>query len=490
MDDPEATPPHLSFSKQGASDSISYPTINKQRKSSESKLKLTQIGDMSPDPDFRTELDHCAPVGTYHISTEFQWWKLGEVFMLLVRFQLGCSPFCAAVNMMGQPPGFCPARVTPLKPEPQFGACSELLIPYIMYLTRTLNVAYDGSKESRSSRRKRAMIDDLYDHTKVHSPVIERAEELRANLEASLPSFWKAMVKSNVTHGFWLHLPMRFCKLHMPKNDTVFTLENENGGEYKVNYISQRTALSGGWKAFCDSNELNEADVLVFHLIGPLKFKVFVVRANGIANVNAEAKPLNSVPLDVEFEATIKDQTEKGKRSKKRAKRLKSPPGFIQDNIQDNGLNTMSSAALKSSFLHNHLLKSINCKLAAEIITQTVNIAEAIRACNLSTSQADYEVWDKTLKGFELLGMNVAFLRARLNRLMSLALELEEPMESKRLKEVTLEKSRAEEEIRALELKLLTLKETTGMLDYKVESLKAKAEKHALKFQEEVNAPW
>ncbi|XP_031260339.1 B3 domain-containing protein Os01g0234100-like isoform X1 [Pistacia vera] len=473
MDDPEATPPHFSLSKQGASDSISYPTINKQRKSSESKLKLTQIGDMSPDPDFRTEL-----------------------------------------------------------------------------------VAYDGSKESRSSRRKRAMIDDLYDHTKVHSPVIERAEELRANLEASLPSFWKAMVKSNVTHGFWLHLPMRFCKLHMPKNDTVFTLENENGGEYKVNYISQRTALSGGWKAFCDSNELNEADVLVFHLIGPLKFKVFVVRANGIANVNAEAKPLNSVPLDVEFEATIKDQTEKGKRSKKRAKRLKSPPGFIQDNIQNNGLMVLettnghvtdqfengsadlgpnSSEGLQSSestcnfkevrsiddftilvndlaidselsdhhrtkyyelccsqnsFLHNHLLKSINCKLAAEIITQTVNIAEAIRACNLSTSQADYEVWDKTLKGFELLGMNVAFLRARLNRLMSLALELEEPMESKRLKEVTLEKSRAEEEIRALELKLLTLKETTGILDYKVESLKAKAEKHALKFQEEVNAPW
>lgn len=60
----------------------------------------------------------------------------------------------------------------------------------------------------------------------------------------------------------------------MPKTDTVFTLENESGGEYKVNYISQRTALSGGWKAFCDSNGLNESDVLVFHLIAPLRFKV------------------------------------------------------------------------------------------------------------------------------------------------------------------------------------------------------------------------
>lgn len=54
------------------------------------------------------------------------------------------------------------------------------------------------------------MVDDLYDHTKVHSPVIERAEQLRANLEATFPSFCKALVKSNVTHGFWL-VGLIFC---------------------------------------------------------------------------------------------------------------------------------------------------------------------------------------------------------------------------------------------------------------------------------------
>lgn len=144
----------------------------------------------------------------------------------------------------------------------------------------------------------------------------------------------------------------------------------------------------------------------------------------------------------------------------------------------------------QNSFLHNNLLKSINCKLAAEIITQTVNIAEAIRACNLSTSQADYEIWDKTLKGFELLGMNVGFLRARLNRLMSLAFNSEESEESKRLQEVGIEQARAEEEIRTLELKLLTLKEAVERLDSEAESLKAKAEKHELIFHDEVTAPW
>lgn len=66
-------------------------------------------------------------------------------------------------------------------------------------------------KYTISSRRKRAMIDDLYDHAKVNSPVIERAEEVRANLAPSNPSFWKAMVKSNVSHGFWLVSLIIFC---------------------------------------------------------------------------------------------------------------------------------------------------------------------------------------------------------------------------------------------------------------------------------------
>lgn len=257
--------------------------------------------------------------------------------------------------------------------------------------------------------------------------------------------------------------------------------------------------------------------------------------------------------MDDELEVAPKDHSEKRVKKNKRAKRVKPPPGFHRDNNQNNSLMLLETnnghvedqfnndtedlgpnkvlphsessnfKEMKSiddftilvdglaidcelsdqhrnkyydlcysqnSFLHDHLLKSINCKLAAEIITQTVNIAEAIRACNLSTSRADYEIWDKTLKGFELLGMNVGFLRARLNRLMSLAFESEESEVSKRLREVSAEQARAEEEMRSLELKLLRLKETMGRLDSEVESLKVKAEKHELKFQEEANAPW
>lgn len=143
----------------------------------------------------------------------------------------------------------------------------------------------------------------------------------------------------------------------------------------------------------------------------------------------------------------------------------------------------------QNSFLHENLLNSINYKLAAEIIIGTVNISESIRSSKLSSPHADYAVWDKTLKGFELLGMNVGFLRARLNRLMSLAMESEEAMESE-CREARLEQARVNEEMQSLELKLSKLKKARQRLDAEMEALKANAEKHELMFQEVVNAPW
>ena len=49
---------------------------------------------------------------------------------------------------------------------------------------------------------------------------------------------------------------------------------------------------------------------------------------------------------------------------------------------------------------------------------------DAIRACELLTPLADFEDWDNTLKGMELLGMNVQFLHARVAWLMSIAMEV------------------------------------------------------------------
>ena len=73
----------------------------------------------------------------------------------------------------------------------------------------------------------------------------------------------------------------------------------------------------------------------------------------------------------------------------------------------------------QKAYLHDHLLHGLNHKLAAGIISETVTIADAIRASNLTTCRENFTNWSKTLKAFQELGMNVGFLRARLGKLKS-----------------------------------------------------------------------
>ncbi|KAK5837948.1 B3 domain-containing protein Os01g0234100-like [Gossypium arboreum] len=380
--------------------------------------------------------------------------------------------------------------------------------------------------------------------------VMEQVEEIQANLAGRFPSCMKTMVRSNVTHGFWLHLPMPFCKLHMPKQDTTIILEDESGEEYKASYIAQRTALSAGWKAFSADHKLVEGDVLVFHLIGSSKFKVYIVRAFKSSEVD---QCFRSLEVDIQAKPIRSIRMKRTKRPSKKAKCLELLPlDPSDDNVEnkslmvldtnsehltdrydndnkdpssglDNGIKSLASVidfkeiksidnfiiivngsridselsqyhrtkyyelcCSQNSFLHDNLLESISSKLAAEIITQIINIAEAIRACKISTSQADYTLWDKTLKGFELLGMNVGFLRAKLNRLNTLSLELQEGVDTERSKE----QDHMKEEKKSLERKLVKLKEAMHKLDTEIETLKENAEKYELIFREEVTAAW
>lgn len=68
----------------------------------------------------------------------------------------------------------------------------------------------------------------------------------------------------------------------------------------------------------------------------------------------------------------------------------------------------------------------LNSKLAAGMISETINIADAIRAAKVSTSLHHLESPDKNLKAFEGLGLEVGFLRARLYELVSLSREYPE----------------------------------------------------------------
>ncbi|OMO52217.1 hypothetical protein COLO4_37356 [Corchorus olitorius] len=77
----------------------------------------------------------------------------------------------------------------------------------------------------------------------------------------------------------------------------------------------------------------------------------------------------------------------------------------------------------QNSYLHDHLLEGFNCELVCGIISETINIAEAIRAAEVTTPLHSFETWNSTLKCFQGLGMKVGFLSARLAQLINLSLK-------------------------------------------------------------------
>ncbi|XP_058110756.1 B3 domain-containing protein Os05g0481400-like isoform X2 [Magnolia sinica] len=118
------------------------------------------------------------------------------------------------------------------------------------------------------------------------------AEKLQSNLKPDHPSFVKSMVRSHVSSCFWLGLPHQFCKDHLPRNVLNMILEDENGSEYDTVYIGSRTGLSGGWKGFAMDHKLGDGDALVFELVEPTRFKVYIVKASESLNEDDDEKPI------------------------------------------------------------------------------------------------------------------------------------------------------------------------------------------------------
>lgn len=109
--------------------------------------------------------------------------------------------------------------------------------------------------------------------------------------------------------------------------------------------------------------------------------------------------------------------------------------------------------------------------LASGIISETVKTADAIKSCNIFTSRDDFALWDKTLEGFELLGVEVGFLRARLHKLVKLAIQSREMQESKRYTQATVEHNLADEDIRTPEMKLLEKHQVRMRLNIEMKAL-------------------
>ncbi|CAI0553582.1 unnamed protein product [Linum tenue] len=387
----------------------------------------------------------------------------------------------------------------------------------------------------------------------VKSPAMIRAEEIQSNLEPEFPSFLKALVRSHVGSCFWMGLPGPFCRANLPSEDTTVTLEDEDGKEFNIKYIGYKTGLSAGWRQFCVAHNLLEGDALVFQLVGNCRFKVYIIRANDLAEVDGaldfmeQKGHVNTVMAIVPSKIAKKRRCKAPQSSFLRKKKRKTskprssfhdttgqPPAEQSENDSEEvGSEVLEGFKLsfpglkfkdiqsfeefsivieglvldseltedirrkyyklccgQNAFLHEDLIKGLNFKLVAGVISEIISIADAMRGCDLSTSRDEFATWDKTLKASELFGMNVAFLRARLTRLVTLAFDSEDAAKTRRYVEARTGRLHIEDEIRNLEAKLVGLKATHERYGSDVENLKTRAERYEVKFNREVLSPW
>ncbi|PIA26891.1 hypothetical protein AQUCO_08600041v1 [Aquilegia coerulea] len=374
------------------------------------------------------------------------------------------------------------------------------------------------------------------DHDKVKLCAIQRAEEVRANLDPRFPSFVKSMLRSHVIKGFWMGIPGQFCKAHLPKHDVTIPLVDENQEEFVTNYLLHKIGLSGGWKGFAVAHKLVERDALVFQLIKATTFQVHIIRAFSLDAIDGV---IGFVTLDSDpkHSSTCKSIKTSGKRVRKRRKivsfaDVEAPTKekfgsdsddmgsevlecikFLETSVEFKDVKDLESFTIavnglvidselsknertkyyelccsQDAFLHDNLLAGINMKLAAGAISETVNIANSIQSSKLGTCRDDYATWDNSLRALEQLGMNVRFLRVRI--LLNIAYESEGTVDLKQYSEAIVGQARVKEEIRSMEAKLVELEKASKRMGTKIKNLEAKVRRNELKFQTQVSSPW
>ncbi|KAK1359186.1 TF-B3 domain-containing protein [Heracleum sosnowskyi] len=447
-------------------------------------------------------------------------------------------------------------------------------------------------KGHHTSNQKQVVFSDFYKLIRRYKPKVEKprviheidlkksspmdqALEIQANLTSKFPSFVKNMLPSHVTGGFWLGLPKNFTTRHLPKQDETVVLVDENDLEHDTKYLADKNGLSGGWRGFSIAHKLQEQDVLIFHLIQPCKFKVYIVRANltetdvaiSLVNLGASAKEMVHDHLKKDLKITVMGQEENLYQDyhvhnvqEKDMVALSNYADAAEKHVRmdidnydlDDSLGIMVSQPIndfkdvktfenfnvivygyiiidneipqhlrvkyyelccsQKSYLHDQLTDGLKMELVVGVILETINIADAIRSSKL-TSLENLKSWDDTLKAIEVLGMKVGFLRARINKLVTLSSDANNALNRKILEKVkaeeefralALKKVKVEEEIRALVLKkvkaleevkaledeLVSVKQVIDNSDQKSEYMKRRAERLEAVFLEELKAPW
>ncbi|XP_073029966.1 B3 domain-containing protein Os01g0234100-like isoform X2 [Primulina eburnea] len=371
---------------------------------------------------------------------------------------------------------------------------------------------------------------------------LTRAKKVEANLSPEFPSCLKILTQLHVPGGKeqYLVLPKKFCHKHLPidKDTVVFVDENEK--EFSVGYRFINCRFRVGWKSFSNANRLLKGDVLVFHLIEHCKFKVYTVRACRPTKVDGAIQNPKKDVLTVTDarncmgakeekrdlfwdDSDQEDITERLKfdhspspcranicsdvfgsiRFSASVPKFQDMKRFVDFKICVDGLILDSELPVhakmtyyelccsRKMFLHDRMT-GISSKLVTGMISETSNIADAIQSTSLAASLHNLESWDNTLKAFEDLGMNVGFLRTRIDMLVKISRKYQTINESNSAKFV-----QVEEKKRALNEKVLSmdaLRKSIAALEESIKNLEAEidGEKKGLgsEFNRIATAPW
>ncbi|XP_019177681.1 PREDICTED: B3 domain-containing protein Os01g0234100-like [Ipomoea nil] len=265
-------------------------------------------------------------------------------------------------------------------------------------------------------------------------------------------------------------LPKDFCTCHLPNHDTAIILVDENGRETETKYLIEKHGLSGGWRGFSLQHNLVPGDVVVFQLIQPLKLKVYIVRANDSTNIAGAislldlshyAHPIATEGLllegdDIEKNVLrIEDAADQLTRIQHEGDNLErqvstsdhlSAENVVEfsqvKNFEDfkvvvNNINIDSEISEDTRLKYFEMCRSrnaylqeleeprLNYTLIAGAITETVKIADGIKAATLATGRDVLEVWDRTLIGVGHFSMEGGFLRGRISELIRLCVAAE-----------------------------------------------------------------
>ncbi|KAF6169137.1 hypothetical protein GIB67_038634 [Kingdonia uniflora] len=287
------------------------------------------------------------------------------------------------------------------------------------------------------------------------------------------------MFPSNVSGSFWLALLSKLCASHLPKNDIMITLVDVKDEEYTVKYIVKALAVSAGWRIFVVAHKLTEGDALVFQLVEDVKFKVYIIRTDGSSGDNEgsglcflNVKAKQSAPCKrtkrlstlekaerkrrkTSLSTNFGPEEEKPKISRRDAGLEVSRGTILRANLDTECILTAVDGLKQNSKLSEHIcpknsdlccsqkdflhknLPQGNHELVDGIISETVMMADRIKACNLSTTSVEFDAWEKCLKEHD----------------------------SKERKEALAQQARMSGEIKTLEAKLVDLNDAAEKLD-------------------------